>query len=60
VLTGGKNGEAVVFDALNQQIVNKFVPYYGNELGLVKFAPSFSSEQVGSQPSKAVIAAQKA
>lgn len=46
VLTGGKNGEAVMFDINSQQIVNKFVPYYGNEIGLVKFAPNYSGEPV--------------
>jgi hypothetical protein len=60
LLTGGKNGEAVVFDANSHEIVNKFVPYYGNEIGLVKFAPYFSSEQAGPMPNKAIIAAQKA
>ena len=44
VLSGGKNGEAVLFDIAQKEIVSKFVPYYGNEIGLVKFAPGFSSD----------------
>lgn len=42
VLSGGKNGEAVMFDVNTSDVVSRFVPYYGNEIGLVKFAPSFS------------------
>lgn len=44
VLTGGKNGEAAMFDVQHKSIVSKFVPYYGNEIGLVKFAPIFSTD----------------
>ena len=42
VLSGGKNGEAVMFDVNSSDVVSRFVPYYGNEIGLVKFAPTFS------------------
>ena len=59
VLTGGKNGEAAMFDVQNQAIVSKFVPYYGNEIGFVKFAPFLSNDEVTQQPTRAVIAAQK-
>jgi hypothetical protein len=58
VFTGGKNGEAVLFDVNNQEVVSKFVPYYGNEIGLVKFAPGFSIDEK-EQPQRAIIAAQK-
>ena len=59
ILSGGKNGEAVLFDSKSQAIVSKFVPYYGNEIGLVKFAPPFSSDVYSQQPTKAIIAAKK-
>lgn len=59
ILSGGKNGETVLFDVKSQEIVSKFVPYYGNEIGLVKFAPPFSSDPLTSQPTKAIIAAKK-
>ena len=58
VLTGGKNGQAVLFDVNNQEIVSKFVPYYGNEIGLVKFAPAFSTDDKD-HPQRAILAAQK-
>ena len=59
VLSGGKNGETVLFDVTNQEIVSKFVPYYGNEIGLVKFAPALSSDIPHAYPTKAIIAAKK-
>ena len=59
VLSGGKNGEAVMFDVNSSEVVSRFVPYYGNEIGLVKFAPPFSSDVPGQYPTRAVIAAAK-
>jgi len=49
VITGGKDGQAVLFDAESEQIVTKFSPYgEANPLTLTSFLPGQAPEQQGS------------